>query len=604
MTKKSDAMRDALLNAVEAKQAKDKKKKNKERRSASFAAGDSFLSLPFDKQIEASPCKPVGINGSTFYYIDACKQLREMAADKHSPRGITSLYVPFSEILPDLFPHYNKNGDVDGFDSNAAANFLMDACARKGIWDSAYKERGVGAWPTDDGGLVFHCGDKILRVSKDGTEKWFEPGEIDDYIYPAQAKTPRPVDTDKTADADAEELRSLFEKWNFTAGNDLAAHLLVGWVGAAMLSGALDWRPSIWIMARAGSGKSTLQTVIRSLFGKNGIVKAADATEAGIRQTLKNSTLPVSFDEAEAEEENKRQSKILALVRIAASGDVSLRGSEGHTAKMFALRSPFFFSSILPPPMENADADRILILSLKKADGVEPIIDAQRLERIGQSIKRRMIDGWPFFKERFRAFREQLASEGIKEPRYLDQFGTLLTCADIALHPPKEEFYIDDVEAEFVRRTKDLCAEIKIENESDAKRCLNKLMTSVTDTWRGGTKKLISELIDSVRQNSGDAVDDEAVLERNGMRIFSRRSPTTGIESQYFFIANQHDGLRKIFDGTKWAGKGSTIGGWVNALRQLEFQNQSAAVRCGKMTQRGTIFALNDIAPTNGVDDV
>ena len=599
MTKKSDAMRDALLNAVEAKQAKEKKKK----KQASFAAG-GFLSLPFDQQLEVCPCKPVGINGSTFYYVDAKGQLRELVADKHSPRGITSLFVPNSYILQELFPHFNKNGDVDGFDCNAAANFLMDACARKGIWDSAYKERGVGAWPADDGGLVFHCGDKILRVAKDGTEKWFDPGEIDDYIYPAQAKTPRPADTDRNADADAEELRSLFEKWNFSAGRDLAAHLLVGWVGAAMLSGALDWRPSIWIMARAGSGKSTLQNVIRSLFGKNGIVKAADATEAGIRQTLKNSTLPVSFDEAEAEEENKRQSKILALVRIAASGDVSLRGSEGHSAKMFALRSPFFFSSILPPPMENADADRILILSLKKADGAEPLIDPQRLEKIGQSIKRRMIDGWPYFRERFQAFREQLLSEGIKEPRYLDQFGTLLACADIALHPPKADFFIDDQEAEFIKRTKDLCAEIKIENESDAKRCLNKLLTSVTDTWRGGTKKLISELIDSVRNNSGDAVDDEEVLERNGMRIFARRSPTTGIESQYLFIANQHDGLRKIFDGTKWAGKGSTIGGWVNALRQLDVQNQSAAVRCGKMTQRGTVFALNDIAPTNGGDDV
>ena len=404
MTKKSDAMRDALLNAVEAKQAKEKKRK----KQASFAAG-GFLSLPFDQQLEVCPCKPVGINGSTFYYVDAKGQLRELVADKHSPRGITSLFVPNSYILQELFPHFNKNGDVDGFDCNAAANFLMDACARKGIWDSAYKERGVGAWPADDGGLVFHCGDKILRVAKDGTEKWFDPGEIDDYIYPAQAKTPRPADTDRNADADAEELRSLFEKWNFSAGRDLAAHLLVGWVGAAMLSGALDWRPSIWIMARAGSGKSTLQNVIRSLFGKNGIVKAADATEAGIRQTLKNSTLPVSFDEAEAEEENKRQSKILALVRIAASGDVSLRGSEGHSAKMFALRSPFFFSSILPPPMENADADRILILSLKKADGAEPLIDPQRLEKIGQSIKRRMIDGWPFFKQRFQAFREQLA---------------------------------------------------------------------------------------------------------------------------------------------------------------------------------------------------
>lgn len=592
MSKKNDAMRDALLNAVEAKQAKDKKKK----KQASFPAG-GFLSLPFEQQIEVCPCKPVGINGSSFFYVDASKQLRELAAEKHSPRGITSLFVPSSYVLPELFPHFNKNGDVDGFDCNAAANFLMDACARKGIWDSAYKERGVGAWPADDGGLVFHCGDKILRVAKDGSEKWFEPGEIDEYIYPAQAKTPRPAESDKDADADAAELRALFEKWNFAAGRDLAAHLLVGWVGAAMLSGALDWRPSIWIMARAGSGKSTLQNVIRALFGKNGIVKAADATEAGIRQTLKNSTLPVSFDEAEAEEENKRQSKILALVRIAASGDVSLRGSEGHSAKMFALRSPFFFSSILPPPMENADADRILILSLKKADGVEPIIDPQRLERIGQSIKRRMIDGWPYFRDRFQAFRERLAAEGIKEPRYLDQFGTLLACADIALHPPKQEFYLDEEEDAFIKRTKQLCAEIKIENESDAKRCLNKLMTSVTDTWRSGSKKLISELIDEVRQGTDDAKDAEDVLERNGMRIFSRRLTTTGVEVRFLFVANQHDGLRKIFDGTKWAGKGSTIGGWVNALRQLEVPNTSEAIRCGKMTQRGTTFVLDDLVP-------
>lgn len=106
----------------------------------------SFGVLAFDKQQKICPVKAVGMMDDVFLYIDGATQFRRVKANEHSINGIRALFVPFDEMLPSLFPRYDKKGNVIGWKADDAAAFLMRACGQKGIFDPAYKERGVGCW--------------------------------------------------------------------------------------------------------------------------------------------------------------------------------------------------------------------------------------------------------------------------------------------------------------------------------------------------------------------------------------------------------------------------------------------------------------------------
>src|SRR3546814_5949145 len=63
--------------------------------------------------------------------------------------------------------------------------------------------------------------------------------------------------------------------------------LLAGWIAIAVICGALNWRPHVWLTGSSGSGKSwLLDNVIRPLIGAIAVYCQSNSTEAGIRQTL------------------------------------------------------------------------------------------------------------------------------------------------------------------------------------------------------------------------------------------------------------------------------------------------------------------------------
>src|SRR3546814_10759108 len=79
--------------------------------------------------------------------------------------------------------------------------------------------------------------------------------------------------------------------------------LLAGWIAIAVICGALNWRPHVWLTGSSGSGKSwLLDNVIRPLIGAIAVYCQSNSTEAGIRQTLATDARPVLFDEAESED--------------------------------------------------------------------------------------------------------------------------------------------------------------------------------------------------------------------------------------------------------------------------------------------------------------
>jgi hypothetical protein len=121
------------------------------------------------------------------------------------------------------------------------------------------------------------------------------------------------------------------------------------------------------------TGKSTLQKALEHLLD-GGALHTADATEAALRQLLKQQTLPVLFDELEANEDNRRAKAVIGLARLASSGGDAHRGGQDHEGHAFKAKTCFLFSSILLPPLLQQDRNRLAILELEKIPrGAEPV---------------------------------------------------------------------------------------------------------------------------------------------------------------------------------------------------------------------------------------
>src|SRR3546814_8012987 len=98
---------------------------------------------------------------------------------------------------------------------------------------------------------------------------------------------------------------------------------LAGWIAIAVICGALNWRPHVWLTGSSGSGKSwLLDNVIRPLIGAIAVYCQSNSTEAGIRQTLATDARPVLFDEAESED---------------AKAQVRIQRSEEHKSEIQSL---------------------------------------------------------------------------------------------------------------------------------------------------------------------------------------------------------------------------------------------------------------------------
>jgi hypothetical protein len=100
---------------------------------------------------------------------------------------------------------------------------------------------------------------------------------------------------------------------------------------------------------------------------RGAVLRTHDATEASIRQVLGKQTLPVFFDELEAEANSDRAMRVIKLARLASSAGVIYRGGSDHQATEFIARSCFYFTSILMPAMLAQDRNRLAILELGRS---------------------------------------------------------------------------------------------------------------------------------------------------------------------------------------------------------------------------------------------
>lgn len=545
---------------------------------------------------DACPVIPLGVLGDENFFLDANKQLRRLKGEKHGQSSLKMLFGQWAGMLHHWWPRYNKNGETVGWRPEECATDLIVACAKKGVWSPAERIRGAGAWVGRDGQLVLHCGDAIVECPIAGPRVVHVPGLIAGMVYPASPPTHKPhvVHNDAGMRA-AEQVLELFETWNFRRPVD--ARLLLGWVGAAMIGGALTWRPHVWVSGGSGSGKSTLQEVLGHLFGSHGLVAAADTTAAGVWQRLGYSSQPVSLDEAEPEGDPRQNQALLKFARYASSGAKVLRGGADHNGQEFTARSAFMYSSILKPPMMAQDRSRITDLELMNIPpgSQRPRVVQAEIEDLGRLMLGRLAVMWPRLADVLEIYRQALMDAG-HNSRGADQLGTLLACVDVLLHdePPDS-----DSLAEVVAPLSGAALAEFDDDAPDTDLCLAHLLTSIIDPYRGGGRSTLAEWIAKARIVVRDPTDDDGkkaqqVISTYGCRVVPGGDGGCGLLA----VANYHQGLAAIYDGTHWAGRAGASGVWRQALSRLPGATRSPrTVRFGESIARATLIPIDRVLP-------
>jgi hypothetical protein len=597
---------------------------------------DDLYKLPPD-----CPVIPLGYSADmqgnqVCFYLDTNGIIHGLGANnKHGAGGIAMMFgrqgLPF---LLREFPKWSKpqkqydkelkewvdipgSAKCLGFKPDQARDALINACQDKGFFSPAGKLRGRGAHRTDGGHLMMHFGDKMLLPKERATGAmggmfWGDPGVHGGYVYPAGDPCLRPWH-EPVSDEPAIKLLSCLQTWSWKRPL-IDAIFVLGQIGASYLGGALDWRPTCWITGNRGTGKSTLdgkpsrrEGLIGHLLGK-GVFNSTDPTPSSVRRMLNNSTVPVIIDEAEAEINNDKLLEMIKLARISAGGGDAHRTAQDMSVDAFMIKSSFWFSGIVMPPIPAQDRSRMAICELRplRGDVIEPdyyhawgskaMPIKEPAAQIGAKLLRRMIDSWSRIDPTVDWFRAALKTQG-HDSRGTDVFGTLLACAWVMLHDaaPAEEDVIHWLDA--VRP--DTLIEVSGAT-SEEQSCLEHLMTSIVQSTGGEEREALGEwmskalslpLLDGGDKYMRRMASQFGLKLVNAKRHGEERDPATGAvirkarwgavqfmdgEPGYLAIAARHEGLGGLYRGTKWQS-----GGWNNVLTRIDGAIEGVKLKFG-----------------------
>lgn len=453
--------------------------------------------------------------------------------------------VGLIELAPLQWWETHFPGEKTKIDSNAAAEFIIRTAEKRGIYDPS-KVRGRGAW-LDERRVIYHHGDYL---SVDGEAMPINKVQTR-HVYELDRSLPSPH-KEALSDEDGIKLLTLAEAFRWSKPGSAA--LMAGWVALAPMCGALRWRPHIWLSGGPGCGKSTIHNhYIHHLLGGLDVYAQGNSSEAGIRQRLKADALPVLFDESEANEEAdaRRMQSVISLIRQASteSEATTLKGSAGGQSISYHVRSMFCLASIQVALKQQADVERLSVLTLRSKS--EDINSADTWERLSDSLYamkrdvelpaklfRRSMDLLPITLANIAIF-SHVAGKKFNNQRDGDQYGTLLAGAWSLIS--KEP--ITATEALAWIESYDWSEHRDKNDTDDAQKALAALMEA--HVRAKGVELAVYELVraaygkpslfSDVNKESADAL-----LQRHGMRV----------SGDWLILSNNSNALKGLMTGT------------------------------------------------------
>lgn len=509
------------------------------------------------------PVTPLGVDGGATYLIDSMGQLRVVQVSEWGKRMLVSLFMRAPNFPEWAWPRFStqaKGHVINGLEADLAAQCLIAAAARRGLFSPMDRVRGRGGWALGADGFVWHAGDMLFTV-RQGRMVASRPGEIDGVFYPQRPPVLHPwMAPVEAEDSPAHDLLRVLQGWRWERPG-LDPFLVLGWLGSALLGGALPWRPTLFMIGDRGVGKSSAQALIKAVLG-DAAHAAADTTPAGVYQRVRQDSLAVAIDELEAGADNRRVMAVVALARLAASGAMMYRGGAEHEGVEFRLQNCMAFSAINPPPLEPADRSRMAIVNLRRlaADATprELTLDG---DTTGRMLLRALMDAWPRFAPTLKLWRGALRKGGLDQ-RGQDTFGTLLAVAHLLLGDEAMEAGGFDVTEED-RLGEKIGAATSVDR-TDAENwrgCLEYLMGATIEAWRDGTRPTVGGAIEGWEKGHLAIDDLNARLALIDLRASVLKVDGTDYLRLAVPLASR--ALNGVFANQKWGG-----GVWGSALKQ------------------------------------
>jgi putative DNA primase/helicase len=520
--------------------------------------------------------RPLGQLGTTCYYL--CRRswaVHTATPDQHTKMKLIGM-APLDYWWQTTF---GAGGSIQW---DKCADNLIRRCEDVGRY-RVDTMRGRGAWidvdtKTGKARTVLHLGGYLLV---DGVPHSLDL-ENSRHVYERRDSI-REVIAEPLKSSQAIELYKLIAGLKWEEG-DISAKLMSGWIVCALVCGALEWRPHIWVTGGSGAGKTTLEMeIVRVVLGGLVCPLASHSTEAGVRHALDGDALPVVFDEAEAESthDRHRMQGVLDLGRQSSrEGSAPIvKGTQSQTgAKSYTLRSCFMFSSINISMNKLADESRITVLGLKTTSRNDKVAMADyaalRL-RISQTLTpefragllARIVSLMPTIKANALTF-SRAAAELLGSNRVGDQIGTLL--AGYYALTSSRELTLDEAS----KIVSDLALDDanSADAERDEQRLLNFLFQQIVTVKVGGSPfdRTIGELVWA----AGMGVDNDVTPKIAGEVLLQygiKYGRLEGTMIDGVWIANKHAQLAEFLKDTPWSAN------WNRALKRLDGAMPSTA---------------------------
>jgi|GEM_PF-2541541 len=441
----------------------------------------------------------------------------------------------------------DENAPEDMFDANDVRVAIAREAGGKelsrtntigvGIWESGGRLSAVGAgeWLSINGGIDVYntptIDQKIVDFGE-AEEAWYNT----DLLYPflEQAKSPQ-----WCADH-LEELAFEFNKWpNHThpmAGMVLACLCIATWAQSCW-----DWRPWVALTGESASGKTLLYNWIAEYFG-NLCVPTGDATAAGVRNTIGNSSRIMMFDEFESSEHRTQILSMLMGSNRRGKFGQSLRSNAAQASVTNEYQLLPWFAATEMKRDKQTETNRYITFELSKRDNAEWIdilTDPDQMEILrNKSIAVAMRIVFPV--KRLNAIiMKSLGNEYTRQSESYALFSAIYSVC----HGLSDEEAIQFHKSMMIQ----LQEQTIVENEvTEQELALNAILDSHVRTT-GGRTVPVSELLSEARAEKWDQ-DPESLLRNHGIR----RVPYSELVGQSDYKRNrdrlkEHQGGSYVF---------------------------------------------------------